>query len=112
MPSRTYIQMWVKLHELGKLPLPVATYRSLKKSALYLDEHPEVIEDVVNYRRKVLSIFERPLYITQIHMVIMEMVYVASLKGEKLHIYPGGRGQSTYARTIFQLACITALGKS
>lgn len=112
MPSRTYIQMWVKLYESGKLPLPVATYRSLKKCVLYLDEHPESIEDIINYRIRVLSILGPNVYVAQIHMIMMEMIYVANLKGEKLNLYPAGRGGNTFTRTLFQVACIAALDNS
>lgn len=55
MPSRTYIQMCLKLHNSGKIRLPKATLQILEKYNAVLENHPEAIEDVVNYRVNLLK---------------------------------------------------------
>ncbi len=55
MPSRTYIQMSLKLHNSGKIRLPKEMAQELEKYNAILEKHPEAIEDVVNYRVNLLK---------------------------------------------------------
>ena len=55
MPSRTYIQMSLKLHNIGKIYLPKEMLQSLEKYNAILENHPEAIEDVVSNRVKLLK---------------------------------------------------------
>lgn len=55
MPSRTYIQMSLKLHNSGKIHLPKEMVQTLEKYNAILENHPEAIEDVVNNRVKLLK---------------------------------------------------------
>lgn len=50
MPSRTYIQMLLKLHNNGKLPLCEELLDNLIKYNAVLEKHPEAIEEVVQRR--------------------------------------------------------------
>ena len=55
MPSRTYIQMLLKLHNNGKLPLCKEVLDNLIKYNAVLEKHPEAIEEVVQRRVDVIG---------------------------------------------------------
>ena len=55
MPSRTYIQMSLKLYNSDKLYLPKEMVQTLEKYNAILENHPEAIEGVVNNRVNLLK---------------------------------------------------------
>lgn len=89
MPSRTYIQMGLKLHNSGKLYLSKEMVQTLEKYNAVLENHPEAIEDVVKKRVNLLKytntiIPDVPLlYISHI---ILEQVFLDSMFAEELGI--------------------------
>lgn len=50
MPSRTYIQMFLKLHKNGKVWLTKELLKKLNKYNNVLEKHPEAIEEIVQRR--------------------------------------------------------------
>ncbi len=54
-PSRTYIQMWVKLIEAGKMRVSKSVYKQLKECSEFLDDSPELVERVVRSRVELIS---------------------------------------------------------
>ena len=55
MSSRTYIQMALKLHNIGKICLPKEMLQDLEKYNTFLEKHPEAVEDVVKNRVKLFK---------------------------------------------------------
>lgn len=82
MPSRTYIQMFLKLHENGKMPLPKATLRELEKYNAVLENHPKDIEEIVKRRANMVTYAREVspnIHIMPIHKIIFEKVILDSM---------------------------------
>ena len=54
-PSRTYIQMWNKLGKYKRINMSRCVYLQLKECSELLDEHPELVEQVVRSRVELIS---------------------------------------------------------
>lgn len=50
MASRTYIQMYVKLNRMGKLPMPSGLRNKILYASDWLDNDPEMVESIVQHR--------------------------------------------------------------
>jgi hypothetical protein len=50
MPSRTYIQMYLRFYNAGKLPLCKEVLNKLIKYNAVLEKHPEAVEEIVQRR--------------------------------------------------------------
>lgn len=89
MPSRTYIQMSLKLHNSGKICLPKRMLQDLEKYNAVLENHPEAIEDVVNNRVKLLK-FKNAITldvpILYLCHIIFEQDFLDSIFAEELGI--------------------------
>lgn len=89
MPSRTYIQMGLKLHNIGKIHLPKEVLQSFEKYNAVLENHPEAIEDVVKNRVKLLKYTNTimpDVPILYICHVILEQDFLDSMFADKLGI--------------------------
>jgi len=87
MPSRTYIQMILKLHNAGKLPLCKEVLNNALKYNAVLEKHPEVIEEIV--RRRVTMVAYAKKYVPDTgimvpHMVTFERCIIDSMFLEEL----------------------------
>ena len=82
MPSRTYIQMILKLHKNNKLFLAKKSLRELSKYNTVLENHPEAIEEIVRRRvnmQKYAKTICPNIDIMIAHMVIFEEVILDSM---------------------------------
>ncbi len=82
MPSRTYIQMILKLHKNGKLFLAKKSLLELSKYNTVLENHPESIEEIVQRRvnmQKYAKTICPNIDIMIVHMVIFEKVILDSM---------------------------------
>lgn len=82
MPSRTYIQMLLKLYSKGKIFLTKESLQKLNKYNNVLENHPEDIEKVVKQRVNMLKYTKdiRPdIDVMIIHMVMFEEIILESM---------------------------------
>lgn len=85
-PSRTYIQMWVKLIEAGKMRVSKSVYKQLKECSELLDEHPELVEHVVRRRVEVILFVRRSFLKMHIHepsIITWETMAIKDWKAER-----------------------------
>lgn len=82
MPSRTYIQMILKLYNNKRIFLTQESLRTLSKYNAVLEKHPEAIEKVVQRRANMIA-YARDVSpnidIMTIHMVMFEEIILDSM---------------------------------
>ena len=82
MPSRTYIQMLLGLHNNSRLFLTQESLRELNKYNAALEKHPEAIEKIVQRRAnmvKYAKYVRQNIDIFAVHMVMFEEIIMDSM---------------------------------